>query len=131
VVRLYTNESVTSKQASLLSTRGREIFLDTFSHIVPFGNFYKKPEAISIVRKEVKDTTSKWKMLRLLELIPKKKSLHLAQKEINERNSEKIIDMFGKINLSPVTISKRHGVGSLENLYTFLMDDKYAPIIKT
>lgn len=49
-------------------------------------------------------------MLRLVELIPEKKSLYLAQKAINCRNMERIMKAFTKINVSLVTISKRHGV---------------------
>lgn len=50
------------------------------------------------------------RLLRLLVLIPEKKSLRLAQKAMNCRNMEKIMDSFAKINLSPVTISKRQDV---------------------
>ena len=61
------------------------------------------------------------RMLRLLTLIPEKKSLHLAQKAMNCRDVEKVMDAFARINLSPVTISKRHDVKNLENLYSYLM----------
>ena len=60
-------------------------------------------------------------MLRLIELIPKKKSLYLAQKEMNDRNIDKIMEMFAEINVSPVTISKRHKVDFLESLYSYLL----------
>lgn len=61
-------------------------------------------------------------MLRLLALIPEKKSLYLAQKAMNCRNVEKVMEGFAKINLSPVTISKRHDVKHLENLYLYLFE---------
>ena len=61
-------------------------------------------------------------MLRLLVLIPEKKSVHLAQKAMNCRNVEKIMDSFAKINLSPVLLSKRQDVKYLENLYAYLLD---------
>ncbi len=62
------------------------------------------------------------RMLRLLVLIPEKKSVHLARKAMNCRNVEKIMDSFAKINLSPVLISKRQDVKYLENLYAYLLD---------
>lgn len=61
------------------------------------------------------------KMLRLLTLIPEKKSLHLAQKAMNCRDVEKVMETFAKINLSPVTLSKRHDVKCLENLYSYIL----------
>ena len=61
------------------------------------------------------------KMLRLLALIPDKKSLYLAQKALNCRDVEKVMIAFTKINLSPVTISKRHEVKHLNNLYSYFL----------
>ena len=61
-------------------------------------------------------------MLRLVELIPEKKSLYLAQKAMNCRDIEKVMEEFAKINVSPVTISKRHEVKCLENIYTYMLD---------
>ena len=63
------------------------------------------------------------KMLRLIELVPKKKSLYLAQKEMNDRNIDKIMEMFAEINVSPVTISKRQKISSLKNLYSYLLEE--------
>ena len=60
-------------------------------------------------------------MLRLVELIPKKKSLYLAQKAMECRNMEKVVEAFAKINLSPVTIGKRHGVKYLKNVYAYIV----------
>lgn len=97
------------------------MFLATFARIIPFGNFYKKDKAIEIVWQEVKDSVVKRKMLRFLTLIPEKKSLHLAQKAMNCRNIEKVMDAFAKINLSPVTISKRQETRHLENLYSYFL----------
>ena len=77
--------------------------------------------AVEIVRSEVTDSTMRRKMLRLLALIPEKKSLRLAQKAMNCRDVDKVMDTFAKINLSPVTISKRHDVKHLDNLYSYLI----------
>jgi len=46
--------------------------------VVPFGNFYKKDKAMEIVKAKVLDITIRRRMLRLLELVPEKKSLLLA-----------------------------------------------------
>lgn len=44
--------------------------------------------------------------MQLLALVPEKKSLYLAQRAINCRNMERVMDSFAKISVSPVTISK-------------------------
>lgn len=120
-VRAYTDADDVSGQIADLLKDSRNIFLDTFTQIIPFGDFYKKDKAIEIIRKEVTNSIMRRKMLRLLILIPEKKSIYLAQKEMNCRNIEKVMETFVKINLSPVTISKRHDVKYLENLYEFLI----------
>ena len=61
-------------------------------------------------------------MLRLVELIPEKKSLYLTHKALNCRNMEKVVEAFAKINLSPVTISKRQDVKWLKNIYEGLFE---------
>lgn len=123
-IRAYTNKTNISGQITELSENSRDIFLDTFTRIVPFGDFYKKGKAEEIIRSEVKDCTLRRKMLRMLGLIPEKKSLYLAQKAMNCRNIEKVMDGFAKINVSPVTISKRQDVKHLKCLYNHLADEK-------
>ena len=120
-VRVYTNAEDTAGQIVELMKDRQQIFLDTFARIVPFGDFYKKNAAVEIIWKEVKDAIMRRKMLRLLTLIPEKKSVLLAQKAMNCRDVEKVMDAFAKINLSPVTISKRHDVKRLENLYSYFL----------
>lgn len=77
-VRVYTNAEDTAGQIVELMKDRQQIFLDTFARIVPFGAFYTMTAAVEIVRSEVKDSTMRRKMLRLLTLIPEKRSLHLA-----------------------------------------------------
>ena len=77
--------------------------------------------AAEIVRSEVKDSIMRRRMLRLLTLIPEKKSLHLAQKAMNCRDVEKVMEAFTKIHLSPVTIAKRHEIKYLENIYSHFL----------
>ncbi|MBD5155773.1 MAG: hypothetical protein HDT15_12130 [Oscillibacter sp.] len=96
-------------------------FLDTFARVVPFGDFRKKDAAMEIIRSEVRDNIMRRRMLRLLALIPEKKSLYLARKEMNCRDVDKVVETFARINLSPVTLSKRHDVKHLENLYSFFL----------
>lgn len=97
--------------------------MDTFSHVIPFGDFYKKDKAMEIVRKEVEDAVLRRKMLRLLALIPEKKSLHLAQKAMNCRDIQKVMEMFAKINVSPVTISKRQKLSCQKSFYLLLFGE--------
>lgn len=120
-VRAYTDAADTTSQILELSKKCQDIFLDTFIRIVPFGDFYKKGKAVEIVWQEVKDSVMKRKMLRLLALIPEKKSLHLAQKAMNCRDIEKVMAAFAEIGLSPVTISKRHEIKHLDCLYKYIL----------
>ena len=121
-VRAYAAADDVYGQIAELLQKSQAIFLDVFAHIIPFGDFYKKSEAVELIRSEVKDCTLRRKMLRLVILIPEKKSLYLAQKAMNCRNIEKVMEAFAKINLSPVTVSKRHDVQHLENLYSSLLE---------
>lgn len=60
--------------------------------------------------------------VRLTALVPEKKSLLLAQKAMNCRNVEKVMEAFAKINVSPVTISKRQDIKWLKNVYEYLLE---------
>ena len=124
-IRAYTDATNVSRQIVLLSKKCRDIFFDTFTRVVPFGDYYKKDKAVEIIRNEVSNSTLKRRMLQLLALIPEKKSLYLAQKAMNCRNIEKVMDSFAKINVAPVTISKRHDVKHLKCIYDYLLDEKH------
>ena len=117
-VRAYADADDVSSRIVELTKNRMDIFMETFTRIVPFGDFHKKDAAMEIIRREVPEGIMRKKMLRLLVLIPEKKSIHLAQKAMDCRNREKVMDAFAKINLSPVTLSKRHDVKRLDNLYS-------------
>jgi hypothetical protein len=119
-IRASTDETVASKQIVDLMENSGNIFLETSLRIIPFGSFYKKNKAVEVIERKVTDKTLKRKMLRLLELIPEKKSLLLAQKALDYRRIEDVMYMFFSIDVSPVTISKRHGTKYLKNLYDYL-----------
>ncbi len=121
VIRDYTDANDALEQIVELSEKCQDIFLDTFTRIIPFGDFYRKDEAVEIIQNKVEDIRLRRKMLRLVALIPEKKSLYLAQKAIECRNVEKIMNAFAKINISPVMISKRQDVKYLENIYEYLL----------
>ncbi len=120
-VRDYTEADDISGQIAELLEKRRDIFLEIFVRIIPFGDFYKKGDAVEIIRNKVEDAGLRRKMLRLAALIPKKKSLYLAQKAMNCRNMEKIMEAFAKIDVSPVTISKRQDAKWLKNIYEYLL----------
>lgn len=120
-IREYADATDIDSQITKMMKNSTDAFMDTFARVVPFGDFHKMDAAAEIVRSEVKDSTMRKKMLRLLALIPEKKSLHLAQKAMNCRNVDKVMEAFTKISLSPVTISKRHGVKHLDNLYSYFL----------
>ena len=123
VIRSYIEANNISDQNMKFLEERRNLFLEIFVRIIPFGNYYKKDKAVEIIWNEVEDIRMKRKMLRLLELIPEKKSLYLAQKAMNYRNVEKVVETFAKINLSPITISKRQDVKQLKNIYEYLMQN--------
>ena len=122
-VRVYTDAADAYGQIAELSQKSQLAFLDVFANIIPFGDYYKKGEAVELIRSEVKDCTLRRKMLQLVALIPEKKSLYLAHKAMNCRNIEKVMEEFAKINLSPVTVSKRHDIQHLTNLYSYLVEE--------
>ena len=94
--------------------------MDIFTKVVPYGDFYKKEKAMEIIQNEVKNSVMRKKMLYLLDLIPQKKSLLLAQKASNCRRNDEVMKAFADIGLSPITISKRQKTSHLQNLYNFL-----------
>lgn len=121
-VRIYADKEDISAQIVSLSEKCQDIFLETFVKIIPYGDFYKKGKAEEIIRAEIKDDRLRRRMLRLVALIPEKKSLYLAQKAMDCRNIEKVMRAFAKINLSPLTISKRQDVKFLKNVYEYLVN---------
>lgn len=120
-IRTYADATGVCGQIAELIKNGSDTFMDTFAQVIPFGDFYKKDAAVEIIRNEITDSIMRRRMLRLLTLIPEKKSLHLAQKAMNCRDVEAVMKAFTKINLSPVTISKRHEVKHLDNLYSYFL----------
>ena len=120
-VRAYADEEDISEQIITLSEKCQDIFLETFVRIMPYGDFYKKGKAEEMIRAEIKDDGLRRRMLRLVALIPEKKSLYLAQKAMDCRNMKKVMEAFAGINLSPVTISKRQDVKCLKNFYDCIL----------
>jgi len=120
-LRRYTDETDTAKQIMDLSFKCKEIFLDTFVEIIPPGDYYKMKKAKELVEEGIHNKKLREKMLKLLKLVPNKKSLYLALKELNYRNIRHLMETFAYINVSPVTISKRHNVKPpLKSLYSYL-----------
>ena len=122
IVRIYADKEDISAQIITLAEKRQDIFLEIFERIIPYGDFYKKGKAEEIIWAEIKDDRLRRRMLWLVALITEKKSLYLAQKAMDCRNMKKVMKAFAKINLSPVTISKRQDVKWLKNIYEFLCD---------
>lgn len=122
-IRDYTDAVEVGGQIVELSEKWQDIYLDIFTRIIPYGDFYKKNKTVEIIRSEIEDGTLRRKMLRLVVLIPEKKSLYLAQKAMDCRNMEKVAEAFAKINISPVTISRRQKIKQLKNLYEYLIGE--------
>ena len=123
-VRGYTDRIYVREQITDLMENRKDIFLKIFAKIVPFGDFYKKDKAVEIICREIGDGRLRRRMLRLVALIPEKKSLYLAQKVMDCRNMEKVMEAFAKINVSPVMLSKRQDVKQLKNIYEYMLYGK-------
>lgn len=119
-IRNYTDAENTALQIIDLSGKCQSISLHILMMIIPYGDFYKKDKVVDIIWENIKDSRLRRRMLRLVALIPEKRSLYLAQKAMNYRNMEKVMDAFAEINVSPVTISKRQDIKYLKNLYTYI-----------
>lgn len=118
-VRTTCGKDEVEEQLLFLYEHSREIFMGVFRKIIPYGDNYKKGTAVEIIRREVRDPRLRRRMLRLLDLIPEKKSLFQAQKAMQCRKMDEVMDAFAKIGLSPVTISKRDTVQCNKNLYLY------------
>ena len=118
-VRTTCGKDEVEEQLLFLYEHGREIFMGVFRKIIPYGDSYKKGSAVELIRREVHDPRLRRRMLRLLDLIPEKKSLFQAQKAMQCRKMDEVMDAFAKIGLSPVTISKRDTVQCNRNLYQY------------
>jgi hypothetical protein len=119
-VRNATKETVTAKQIMDLALNSREIFLTTFTYIVPYGDYYPKKQAIKTVEASDIKKNQKERMIKLIELIPKRKSMLLAQKDLKIRDFDKLLLLFAKLDVSPVTIPKSVKYKYLKSLYSFL-----------
>jgi len=122
VMRKFSNPDTltTEEQIALVSKNCKQIFGATFAAIVPYGDFYKLKDAEQLVSGSNLKAKRKDKMLRLLRLIPEKKSLHLAFKELNVRDKDAVLVWFAELNVSPITISKREDISRLKNIYDYL-----------
>lgn len=112
----------TEEQIALVSKKCKEIFGTTFVVIVPYGDFYRLKDAEQLVGASDLKAKRKDKMMHLLRALPKKKSLYLALKALNIRNKDEVLLWFAKLNVSPITISKREKVKYLPNIYSFLAE---------
>lgn len=110
----------TDKEIRLIAKNCMKIFMDSFIAIIPYGNSYQLKDAEELINSSDIKKKRKDKMITLLHLIPKKKSLYLALKELNVRNTNDVLIWFAKLNLSPVTISKREKTDFLRNIYDYL-----------
>lgn len=119
-IRKRTDKETTPKQIRDLAGRSEAIFMETFERVVPTGDYYKKDKAVELISSSDFKRKQKEKMLRLIELIAEKKSLLLAQKAMEVRDIDSIMEWFAELGLSPVTIGKRADVKSLKSLYTYL-----------
>lgn len=117
----------TSDQIRYLSKASEDIFMKVFEQVVPRGAYYNKKQATALIADNItaivpnsreRENTLE-RMKALLELIPVKKSLRLAQKSLGYRDIDRIMTAFAECNVSPVTIPKSMKLKYLDSLYTF------------
>ena len=128
LMRVKAKGGNVSAHISDLSKTSGEVFMGIFQQIVPRGDYYAKDKAKKMIEggiagivtnKREKDNTLE-RMKALLELVPKKKSLYLAQKALGYRDIDRIMTAFVALNVSPVPIPKSMKVKYLDSLYRFL-----------
>jgi len=120
-IRNYCTDTDPSEQIIALYKQRAVVFFDTMTRIVPDGKFSKKWDAIDHISSKVKDARLRRRMIRLVALVPEKRSLLLAQKALNYRHVDVVMEEFRKIGLSPVTIGKRQDEKYLESIYSYMM----------
>lgn len=120
-IQHYTDTADIIEQISRITGKCKDIFFEVFAQVVPFGDFYKKDRTLDIIRSSVGNRVMRRKMLRLVALIPEKKSLWLAQRETGCRDMDAVMKEFAKVGVSPVTIGKRSEVKQLQNMYSYLL----------
>jgi len=123
VIRAYCDESDTSRQIKTMAKNSKHILMDTVQYVIPCGDHYKLKHARELVIDGVTDKTLRNKMIRILELVARKKSsLWSAQKAVNVRNIIDIMDKFAEIGLSPISLGKRYKGKRIESLYNYMED---------
>jgi len=116
-IRAYSDKKDTAKRIRDIVDKCENIFLHTFRHVIPYGDCYKKPKAEQLIYERGPGGKLRKKMLRLVALIPEKKSIQLALKALDYRNYEEVLEKFAEIGVSPVTIKKRASGKKLQSLY--------------
>lgn len=122
-ISFYSGIDSVSGQIRKLSKTHQDIFLDVFTRIIPYGDYYKKDAAEKIIYQKVSNINLRRRMLQFIELISVKKSIYLALKSMSCQNRSNIMDSFKAIHLSPVVISKRHDIKHLKNLYEHFLEE--------
>jgi len=128
LMRIKTNSDSISNHIKHFSKTGNDIFMRIFKTIIPRGDYYIKKEAVKLIEDGINEKipnkrergNTLERMKALLELIPKKKSLHLAQKALHYRNIERVMMTFAELNISPVTLPKSMKLKNLDSLYSYL-----------
>ena len=120
-INSYIEATDTKGSIKELLVEQQNVFMGIIKQIIPYGDFYKKDKIMEILHNEVHDKVLRRKMMRLVTLIPEKKSLHVAQKSMFcKRDMNQIMEAFAEINLSPVTIGKRQDMKHLDNIYFYM-----------
>ncbi|GHU46700.1 hypothetical protein FACS1894120_3960 [Clostridia bacterium] len=119
-IKKYTSEKGVSDRLYDLCADCEDNFRRVFEKIVPDGDFYRLSEAKDIISKSGLKKKRQQKMTALLETIPKKKSLQLAQKKLGYRDIGSVMEWFNAQGLSPICVSKRCEYKQLLSLYYYL-----------
>ena len=67
-IRDYTDAVEVGGQIVELSEKCQDIFLDIFTRIIPYGDFYKKGKAVDIIQENIRDDRLRRRTLQLVVL---------------------------------------------------------------
>ena len=112
----------TEEELQVLAVNSSNIFCEFFASIVPCGVHYQFKVAKEKILNSDLSSKKKEKMTKLIDLIPKKKSLYSSFKEFDYRDKEKMLNWFAKIDVSPLILSKRAPHKPLDNIYSCLQE---------
>ena len=118
-INKYTKKAKTADKIRDMAKQCESIFMKTFRRIVPAGDHYTMAQAEKRISDNVSHVAQREKMIKLLNLT-RKNSLYESLKKLNDKNADRILSKFAKIDVSPILLKKQYNMKYLCSLYKFL-----------